>query len=92
MNPLPEMTLRKEKDHGVSMKTFRKGEIPPMKNFSFYQKKVKTLAMKIDGPFTVETSEGPLTCQDGYLCMDARNYPYPVATDEFALIYERTEE
>jgi len=32
--------------------------------------------------------EGPLRCADGYLCTDARGYPYPVAADEFALIYK----
>ena len=69
------------------MTTFRKGDIPDTLDFALYQKKVKTQAAKIDGPFTVETSEGPLTCKDGYLCLDARGYPYPVATDEFTLIY-----
>lgn len=71
------------------MTTFRKDEIPDTLSFGLYQKKVKTQAVKIDGPFKVETSEGPLTCKDGYLCIDARGYPYPVATDEFKLIYER---
>jgi hypothetical protein len=53
-----------------------------------YRKKVSTRAMRIDGPFTVETSEGTLRCEDGYLAIDARGYPYPIALDEFALIYE----
>ena len=70
------------------MKTFAKGNLPDTLNFGLYQKKVKTQAAKIEGPFTVETFEGTLTCQDGYLCLDARGYPYPVATDEFAMIYE----
>jgi len=47
----------------------------------------KHSAVKIDGPFRVLTSEGPLDCKDGYLCKDARGYPYPVATEEFNLIY-----
>ncbi len=70
------------------MKTFKRGEIPPTEDWRLYQKKVKTQAIKIEGPFEVETSEGKLTCQDGYLCLDARGYPYPVATDEFKLIYD----
>ena len=69
------------------MKTFKKGDIPDTAGLGLYQKKVKTQAIKIDGPFIVETSEGPLACKDGYLCLDARGYPYPVASDEFALIY-----
>ena len=53
-----------------------------------YRKTALTRALKIDGPFTVQTSEGPLTCSDGYLAVDARGYPYPIAADEFALIYQ----
>lgn len=27
-----------------------------------------------------------LRCEDGYLAMDSRGYPYPIATDEFESI------
>ena len=57
------------------------------RNAKEYRKKVTTKAVKVDGPFRVHTSEGPLECADGYLCLDARGYPYPVATEEFNLIY-----
>jgi hypothetical protein len=53
-----------------------------------YRKTALASALKIDGPFTVETSEGALTCRDGYLAVDARGYPYPIASDEFDLIYD----
>lgn len=53
-----------------------------------YRKKVLTSAHRIGGPFVVETSEGPLRCEDGWLAVDARGYPYPIADDEFRLIYE----
>ncbi len=53
-----------------------------------YRKTAITRAMRIDGPFMVQTSEGSLTCEDGYLAVDARGYPYPIAADEFTLIYE----
>jgi hypothetical protein len=56
-----------------------------------YRKVSLTRATRIDGPFTVDTSEGPLHCADGYLAVDARGYPYPIAADEFALIYERAD-
>jgi hypothetical protein len=58
--------------------------------YYLYKKKVPIIAHRMDGPFQVLTSEGPLTCQDGWLCMDARGYPYPVAADEFTLIYSRS--
>lgn len=53
-----------------------------------FRKKVTTKMVRIDGPFTVETSEGPLHCEDGWLAVDARGYPYPIAADEQELIYE----
>ena len=53
-----------------------------------YRKVALTRMLRIDGPFTVLTFEGPLTCDDGYLAMDARGYPYPIAADEHAKIYE----
>lgn len=56
-----------------------------------YRKKVTTRAVRIPGTFAVETSEGTLTCADGYLAMDARGYPYPIAVDEFDLIYEEVQ-
>lgn len=70
------------------MKTFNKNNIPSDAEWKLYQKKVKTKAVRIEGSFIVETSEGPLKCQDGFLCIDARGYPYPVATEEFELIYQ----
>lgn len=71
------------------MTTFSKEDLPSdPATWLKYRKKVTTAATRIDGPFTVQTSEGPLHCEDGYLAVDARGYPYPIAADEFALIYE----
>jgi hypothetical protein len=47
-----------------------------------------TQAMRMAGPFTVETREGTLTCPDGYLAVDAHGWPYPIAANEFEAIYE----
>lgn len=55
--------------------------------FKTYRKNVPTRFARIEGPFIVETSEGQLRCADGFLGIDARGYPYPVAADEHALIY-----
>ena len=60
----------------------------PTEGSKLYRKKVLTKAWRMEVPFRVNTSEGPLTCMDGYLCVDARGYPYPVAKEEFDLIYE----
>jgi hypothetical protein len=64
---------------------------PDPSTWPLYQKKVPTKALRINEPFEVRTSEGPLVCQSGYLCLDARGYPYPVAADEFDLIYRDSE-
>lgn len=56
-----------------------------------YRKTALTKAVRIVGPFRVETSEGPLNCEDGYLAKDARGYYYPIAADEFEKIYELEE-
>ena len=53
-----------------------------------YKKKVTTQAVRMKGPFEVETSEGLMSCPDGYLAVDARGYPYPIAAKEFELIYD----
>lgn len=63
----------------------------PQAGWRPFKKVAVTQAIKIVGPFVVETSEGPLHCEDGYLAVDARGYPYPIATEEFALIYQPVE-
>lgn len=63
----------------------------PMPGWEVFRKKVPTRAIRMDGPFVVETSEGPLRCADGWVAVDARGYPYPIAAEEFELIYERVD-
>lgn len=70
----------------MAEQVFKTGD-EPEGDWRKYVKVVPTMMVKVDGPFTVETSEGPLYCQDGYLAKDARGYFYPIATDEQALIY-----
>ena len=63
-----------------------------MKEAKEFKKKVTTMAVRMTGPFQVDTSEGPLHCPDGWLAMDKRGYPYPIANDEFVLIYEEVKQ
>lgn len=72
------------------MQTFSTENLPEG-DWREYRKVALTSMVRIDGPFTVETSEGPLHCADGFLAVDARGYPYPIAADEQALIYEPEE-
>lgn len=56
-----------------------------------FRKTSLTRAIRHHGPFVVETSEGPLHCADGWVAVDARGYPYPIAAEEFEMIYERVD-
>lgn len=53
-----------------------------------YRKTAITPMVRINGPFTVETREGPLDCEDGYLACPDDGWPYPVAADYHAANYE----
>lgn len=52
-----------------------------------YRKVATTQAIRINGPFSVQTREGLITSEDGYLAVDAHGWPYPIAADEFEKIY-----
>lgn len=55
-----------------------------------YFKQVPTRMVRVAGPFTVLVhgdEGGEIKCQDGFLAVDARGYPYPISADEHALIY-----
>ena len=71
-----------------AMKKFRAGCVPE-NNWAFYRKVHSTQAQRILEPFEVETTEGTLTCQDGYLAIDSRGFPYPIDKEEFETIYEK---
>ena len=70
------------------MKTYRKGELVTI-DWPCYRKKRLTQAIRISEPFEVETTEGTLICQDGYLAIDSRGFPYPIDKEEFETIYEK---
>lgn len=63
----------------------------PIGEWRTFRKIVPTRMIRMEGPFYVETSEGYLYCEDGWLALDARGYPYPLAADEQELIYEEVE-
>lgn len=57
---------------------------PPYIN---YRKTTETQAVRIDGPFSVKTTEGEMTCEDGYLALDAGGNPYPISKEVFDQTY-----
>lgn len=57
-----------------------------------WRKRKLTAAVRILGPFSVETQEGVLTCKDGYLAVDSAGWPFPIDLDEFEALYEPVEE
>jgi hypothetical protein len=77
------------------MHEFKLNDHEKLRSFNMwgvYCKTSKTLAVRVDGPFKVETAEGPLFCQDGYLALDTMGRPYPVEKQEFERIYEKKAE
>jgi hypothetical protein len=61
----------------------------PSDGWGSYRKRTTTQAIRVDEPFTVETAEGTVSLPDGgWLAIDSRGWPYPIAADEFAAIYE----
>lgn len=71
--------------------TFDRDQLPDSTDWQTYRKIPLTRALRISGPFRVRTSESenePFLCQDGYLAIDSRGYPYAIAADEFEQIYK----
>lgn len=58
-----------------------------------WRKRKMTAAVRIVGPFSVETqAQGLLTCPDGYLAVDNAGWPFPIDREEFEALYYAVEE
>ena len=53
-----------------------------------YRKALLTRATRLRWPFKVETSEGLMECEDGWLAWDVAGNPYPIAANVFAQSYD----
>lgn len=71
---------------------FTKESVSEWAGWGLYRKVRNTKAMRILGPFIVETREGVISCPDGYLALDSEGYPYPIAREEFEKIYVPVDE
>ena len=54
-----------------------------------YRKKQFTFAVKIPGPFSVETLEGTMWCENGWLAWDVEGNVYPIDAVVFEKSYEK---
>lgn len=55
-----------------------------------YRKVVPTPAVRIQGPFIVATVHDlNVTCDDGWLAVDAEGFPYPIDAEAFDSLYVR---
>lgn len=62
----------------------------PDGTFGEYRKTHITRAIRMRGPFRCVTSEGNIaSCDDGWLAVDSRGFPYPINAIEFERIYAR---
>lgn len=66
-------------------------DILPSGEWKNYRKRVLMRAIRIDGPFSVKTKEGTLSCQDGYLALDSAGWPYTISASDLEQMYELTE-
>jgi hypothetical protein len=64
---------------------------PNQSPWSPYRKKGVTWMMRVSGPFKVQTQEGLVACDDGYVAIDEEGWPYPVSASVHAKSYEATE-
>lgn len=53
----------------------------------FLRRKMVVKAVRVVGPFRVETQEGVVACENGWVAIDASGFPYPIAEGEFELLY-----
>jgi hypothetical protein len=67
---------------------FNKDSIPGA-GWQEFQRKNNALAMRIDGQFEVETINGVVVCDDGYLAIDACGWPYPLEKEVFERTYKK---
>ena len=66
---------------------FKKGDLPA-EGFARYEKTRLTPALRMEGTFVCETSEGNVvSCDDGWLAVDSHGHPYPVNDVEFQGTY-----
>jgi len=72
----------------ITKEVLESGDVIFDREWKMFKKKTTTKACRMYESFEVETAEGIMKCEDGYLAIDARGFPYPIAKDEFDLIYE----
>lgn len=62
-----------------SVPTFTRDTIPDATaNWGEFVKQGTTKLLRMNGSFAVETQEGAMTCEDGFLAVDPEGYPYPI--------------
>ncbi len=71
------------------MLSFKK-ETLPLRDFGreYVRKITSTFAWRMRSPFEVETLEGTMTCEDGYLAVDVEGNPYPIDAKVFEKTFE----
>lgn len=60
----------------------------PAGEWATYRRRIlEVSAVRIPHPFTVQTREGTIGCDDGWLALDINGDPYPIADDVFRATY-----
>lgn len=61
----------------------------PTSGWADYVRKNDLQAVRIEGCFEVETINGEVRCEDGYLAIDGCGWPYPITVEVFERTYKR---
>jgi len=75
----------------MTRKTFTKDDMPGS-GWRAWRKVATTYMLKINEPFSVDTSEGEMSCDDGWLALDSQGNPYPIDSKVQSISYELAEE
>jgi hypothetical protein len=70
---------------------FTRENLPNYSTFHPYRKKSVTMMSRVEGPFKVQTQEGVVECDDGWVALDEEGWPYPISVSVQEKSYEAAE-
>ena len=68
-------------------KHYTRNNLPIDPDWALYRKNMPLRALRSSTPFAVETQEGKVWCEDGYLAIDDDGYPFAIDKEAFEIAY-----
>jgi len=85
----PIITVETLEDWGYDPDTSGPLVVVDVNHWAPYLNTNATFARRMEGPFVTYDGVDYLRCEDGYLCMDERGFPYPVGATRFEESYKQ---